>query len=191
MFSTFRQDVAQKFPPPLTLRTCTLAFFEMSVWAVGIFRFGKWVDRLRFRPVRKALLVVYFLLYKISEALSGIRISIYSEIGPGLVVHNFGGVIIHGHLGRNCVIVQGAQLIARADGKDAGWPTLGDNVYVGSGAKLLGGIHIGDNVRIGANAVVMTDVPAGAVVMPPESRVIRGFYRKTAPKAAPGDDDAQ
>ncbi|QOY92336.1 serine O-acetyltransferase [Paludibaculum fermentans] len=185
MFSTFRQDVEQKFPPPLTLRTCIVAFFEMSVWAVGIFRFGKWVDRLRFRPARKALLVVYFFLYKISEALSGIRISIYSEIGPGLIVHNFGGVIIHGRLGRNCVIVQGAQLIARADGKDSGWPTLGDNVYVGSGAKVLGGIRIGDNVRIGANAVVMTDVPDGAVVMPPESRVIRGFYRKKTPKAAP------
>lgn len=185
MFSTFRQDLAQKFPPPFTWRTILTAFFEMSVWAVGIFRFGKWAQNLRFWPARKAFLVIYFLLYKIAEALSGIRISIYSEIGPGLVIHNFGGVIIHGRLGANCTIVQGAQLISRSDGKDSGWPTLGDNVYVGSGAKVLGNIQVGDNVRIGANAVVMADVPDNSLVMPPECSVIRGFYRKRTPKAAP------
>jgi serine O-acetyltransferase len=159
----------------------------MSVWAVGIFRFGKWVMGIRFGPLRKALLAVYFLLYKISEALSGIRLSIYSEIGAGLVVHNFGGVIIRGRLGRNCTIVQGAQLISRSDGKDSGWPTLGDNVYVGSGAKVLGNVHVGNNVRIGANAVVMADVPDDSLVLPPESKVIRGFYRR---KAAPDEPAA-
>lgn len=183
MFSTFRQDLAQKFPAPFTWRTWFTAFFEMSVWAVGIFRFGKWAQRRTFTPVRKLLLAVYFVLYKTSEALSGIRISIYSEIGPGLVVHNFGGVIVHGTLGRNCTIVQGAQLISRSDGKDSGWPTLGDNVYVGSGAKVLGAIRVGDNVRIGANAVVMSDVPDNSLVMPPESKVIRGFYRKRPPQS--------
>jgi serine O-acetyltransferase len=159
----------------------------MSVWAVGIFRFGKRVQGIRFWLPRKVLLAVYFLLYKISEALSGIRISIYSEIGPGLVVHNFGGVLIHGRLGRNCTIVQGAQLLSRSDGKDSGWPTLGDDVYVGSGAKVLGNVHVGNNVRIGANAVVMADVPDDSLVMPPESKVVRGFYRR---KAAPDEPAA-
>ena len=187
MFLAFRQDLKRKFPAPRTLRTCVMAFFEMPVWAVGIFRFGKWAMRIRFGLLRKTLLVVYFLLYKTSEALSGIRISIYSEIGPGLVIHNFGGVIVHGQLGRNCTIVQGAQLLSRSDGKDSGWPTLGDNVYVGSGAKVLGSVRVGNNVRIGANAVVMTDVPDNSLVMPPESKVIRGFYRK---KTAPDQSDA-
>lgn len=178
MLSTFRQDLAQKYNSSLTWKTGVRAFFEMSVWAVGIFRFGKWAHGVRFWPARKLLTAIYFFLYKISEAVSGIRISIYSEIGPGLVVHNFGGVIIHGRLGRNCTIVQGAQLISRSDGTDSGWPTLGDNVYVGSGAKVLGNAHIGNGVRIGANAVVMSDVPDNSVVMPPESRIIRGFYRR-------------
>jgi serine O-acetyltransferase len=148
MFPAFRQDLARRFPAPRTWRICLTAFFEMSVWAVGIFRFGKRVQGIRFWLPRKVLLAVYFLLYKISEALSGIRISIYSEIGPGLVVHNFGGVLIHGRLGRNCTIVQGAQLLSRSDGKDSGWPTLGDDVYVGSGAKVLGNVHVGNNVRM-------------------------------------------
>jgi serine O-acetyltransferase len=188
MFSMFRQDLARKFPGPLTLRTCVLAFFEMPVWAVAIFRFGKWAQRVRLLPLRKVWLVIYFFLYKISEALSGIRISSHSEIGPGLMIHNFGGVIIRGNVGKNCTVVQGAQLISRADGKEAGWPTLGDNVYVGSGAKVLGNIHIGHNVRIGANAVVMTDVLDNSVVMPPESRIIRGFYR-ARPASQSGSSD--
>lgn len=180
MFSIFGQDLARKFPPPRTIKTAFIAFFEMSVWAIGIFRFGKWAHGIGFQPLRKLLLLVYFLLYKVSEAISGIRISAHSEIGPGLVVQNFGGVIIHGTLGKNCTIVQGAQMLSRADGKQSGWPTLGDGVYVASGAKLLGNIKIGDNVRIGANAVVMTDVPDNSMVMPPESRVLRGFSRVTS-----------
>lgn len=187
MFVTFRQDLAQTFPAPFTWRTCVTAFFQMPVWAVGIFRFGKRAQAVRFGLLRMVLLAVHFLLYKISEVLSGIQISIRSEIGPGLVVHNFGGVLIQGRLGRNCTIVQGAQLISRSDGKDSGWPTLGENVYVGSGAKVLCNVQVGNNVRIGANAVVMADVPDDSLVMPPESKVIRGFYRR---KAAPDEPAA-
>jgi serine O-acetyltransferase len=188
MFSTFRRDLARKFPGPASVRSVVVALFEMSVWAIGIFRFGKTVQRTGWTPVRKLLLAVYFVLYKISEALTGIRISIDSDIGPGLVVHNFGGVIIHGKLGANCTIVQGAQLISRADGKASGWPILGDNVYVGSGAKVLGNVRIGNNVRIGANAVVMTDVPDDSLVLPPDSAVIRSFYRPRKKSAAAGQD---
>lgn len=175
------------FPPPRTGRTWLLAFFEMSLWAIGIFRFGKWAQGIRFQPLRKAFLLAYFLLYKTSEALSGIRISIYSEIGPGLVIHNFGGVLIHGRLGRNCTVVQGAQLLSRSNGKNLGWPTLGDNVFVGAGAKVLGNVQVGDNVRIGANAVVVADVPDNSVVLPPECKVI---LRSSRTKPAPEESGA-
>jgi len=144
----------------------------MSVWAVGIFRFGKWAQAIKFRPLRRLLLLIYFLSYKLVEALSGIRISIDSEIGPGLVIHNFGGVVIHGRLGRNCTIVQGAQLISRSDGKQSGWPILGDAVFVGSGAKIVGNIKIGNNVKVGANAVVAADVPDDCIVLAPECIVL-------------------
>ncbi len=149
----------------------------MSLWAIGIFRFGKRAQRIRFKPFRLLALIIYFFLYKTAEALSGIRISSESEIGPGLLIHNFGGVVIKGRIGKNCTVIQGAQIVARADGRGSGWPTLGDNVFVGAGAKVLGNVRIGNNVRIGANAVVMTDVPDDSVVMPPQSRIIKGFYR--------------
>jgi serine O-acetyltransferase len=142
---------------------------------VVIFRFGKWVQTIPSRPVRLPLTVVYFLSYKFMEALSGIRISSESEIGPGLLIHNFGGVLIKATIGKNCTVVQGAQLISRADGKARGWPTLGDNVYVGAGAKILGNVRIGNNVTIGANAVVVADIPDDSLVLPPQSQVVKGF----------------
>ncbi len=177
MFQTFREDLRQHqlsngAGPDFSFQEAVEACFEMSLWAIAIFRFGKWVQRLRFRPARAPLMALYFCLYKISQALSGIRISLASEIGPGLVIHNFGGVIVHGRIGRNCTFVQGAQMISRSDGKARGWPTLGDNVYVSAGAKIIGNVVVGEGARISANAVVITDIPPAAIVMPPESRVI-------------------
>lgn len=174
MCETFKADLHQYFVSieSHSKRDVFAAFFEMSLWAIAIFRFGKWAQAIRSGLFRWPLTLVYFLLYKVSQAVSGIRISLDSEIGPGLVIHNFGGVIIHGRVGTNCVFVQGAQMMSRADGKARGWPTIGDDVYVGAGAKILGDVVVGDKARIGVNSVVMTDVPEGAVVMPPQSRVI-------------------
>lgn len=159
------------------------AFFEMSLWAIAIFRFGKWAHGIRFRPVRWPLMIAYFFLYRASQAISGISISLASEVGPGLVIHNYGGVIVHGRVGRNCTFVQGAQMISRADGKGRGWPSLADEVYVGAGAKIMGNVSVGRRAQIGANAVVMTDVPEGAVVMPPECRIISKLRMPAAAQA--------
>ena len=177
MLSNFRADLRQHFGSNVNLRSIAYAFFEMSLWAIAVFRFGKWVLRLRIWLFRWPLTIVYFLAYKVVGAVSGIQISSESEIGAGLVIHNFGGVYIRGNLGKNCVVVQGAQLISRANGRALGWPTLGDNVYVGSGAKILGNVKIGSNSRIGANAVVTRDIPDDSLVLPPECKVIAGYYR--------------
>lgn len=175
MFITFKADLSNYFAyitdGKIRPRHVVYALLEMSLWAVAIFRFGKWAQQIRVSPLRKCFSIAYFLSYKFCEMLTGIRISADSEIGPGLVIHNFGGIIVHGMIGRNCFINQGSQMLSRGDGKRSGWPTLGDNVYVGSGAKLVGNIKIGDNVRIGANAVVRRDVPENSVVLPPECTI--------------------
>lgn len=190
MFPNFRADLARYFEGDYSARRVFMAFFELSLWAIGIFRFGKMCQRCPVGVIRKLLLVVYFFLYKFCEIITGIRISGESEIGPGLMIHNFGGVLIKGRIGKNCTVVQGAQIVSRADGQGRGWPTLGDNVYVGSGARVLGDVRIGDHVRIGANAVVMRDVEAHSVVMPPECRIIKGFYRrKEAASPAPRQEE--
>jgi serine O-acetyltransferase len=186
MFENLKADIGRHFATTgsRSLAAAAAAFFEMSLWAIGIFRFGKWAHTFRFRVIRWPLMMLYFFLYKVSQALSGISISLTSEIGPGLVVHNYGGVIIHGRVGENCLFAQGAQMISRADGKARGWPSIGDNVYVGAGAKLVGNVTIGSGTQIGANAVVMMDVPEESIVMPPESRTITKV-RGAVPAARP------
>ncbi len=67
-------------------------------------------------------------------------------------------------IGRNCVVMQQVTIGSSRGGKRGGYPTLGDNVVVCCGAKIIGNVKIGNNVIVGANAVVVTDVPDGAVV---------------------------
>ncbi|BAN22740.1 serine acetyltransferase [Caballeronia insecticola] len=77
-------------------------------------------------------------------------------------------------VGRNCVIFQQVTIgsITLPDSAGAGAPTIGDNVYIGAGAKIVGNVVVGDNVRIGANAVVYKDVPSNSVVVGGEQKII-------------------
>jgi len=77
-------------------------------------------------------------------------------------------------IGSNCVIFQqvtiGSNMLAGSLGKGA--PQIGNNCYIGAGAKIVGNVRIGNNVRIGANAVVYKDVPENSVVLSGEQRVL-------------------
>jgi serine O-acetyltransferase len=96
-------------------------------------------------------------------------------IGPGLAVPH-GYIVIDGaKIGRNCTLAPFAAVglgARRRTGPDLRGPTLGDNVYVGTGAKVLGPVTIGDNVRIGANSVVIDDIPSGATVVGAPARIV-------------------
>lgn len=148
-------------------------FFRQDLWAVIIFRFGRWVTYDFHVPIiTQVLKVVYFFLRKMSEILLGVGIWPESEIGPGLVVH-YGGVYIKARMGRNCFISQQVIIGHIGGGKGGGVPILGDNVYVGAGAKILGEITIGSNSRIGANAVVIKDVPDNSVAVGIPAKVVQ------------------
>ena len=87
----------------------------------------------------------------------------YTDIDGGLYLPH-GNVVVDGmvRIGRNCVI--GPWVTVGTRGSVAG-PHIGDDVFIGTGAKILGGISVGDRARIGANAVVLDDVPAGTTVV--------------------------
>jgi serine O-acetyltransferase len=87
----------------------------------------------------------------------------YTDIGGGLYLPH-GNVVVDGmvRIGRNCVI--GPWVTVGTRGSVAG-PRIGDDVFIGTGAKILGDITVGDRARIGANAVVIEDVPEGATVV--------------------------
>ncbi len=90
--------------------------------------------------------------------------------------HGMKSIFISGDavIGKNCVIFQQVVIgsVVLLDSKNSGSPTLGDNCYIGAGAKIVGAVTIGDNVRIGANTVVYKDVPDNSIVVSNEQRVI-------------------
>jgi serine O-acetyltransferase len=104
----------------------------------------------------------------------GISISPQTRVGSGLYIGHFGGIHINhaAVIGNNCNIQQDVTLGKANRGARAGAPIVGDNVFIGAGAKIIGRIHVGDGAAIGANAVVTKDVPAGMAVAGVPARVV-------------------
>ncbi|MEM2145872.1 MAG: serine O-acetyltransferase, partial [Candidatus Jordarchaeaceae archaeon] len=150
-------------------------FFTQGVWAIVVYRFGSWVNRkVKIPLVRQIFILIYFFLNKFVEITTGISISSNAKIGKGLYIGHFGLIFIHNdvEIGENCSIAQGVTIGSLGLGKE-GVPKIGNNVFIGSGAKVLGPITIGNNVRIGANAVVIKDVPDNATVVGVPARVVK------------------
>lgn len=106
--------------------------------------------------------------------LTGVEIHPGATIGRGLLIDHGAGVVIGetAVVGDNCTIYQGVTL--GGTGKDVGkrHPTIGNNVMIGSGAKVLGPFTVGDNVKIAAGAVVLNAIPDGATAVGVPARVI-------------------
>jgi serine O-acetyltransferase len=112
-------------------------------------------------------------LSHISRFLTGIEIHPAAKLGPGLFIDHGMGVVIGetSEVGRNVTIYQGVSLAGTSLKREKRHPTLGDNVVVGAGAKIIGGFTIGDNSRIGAGSVVVREVPPNSVVVGVPGRV--------------------
>lgn len=112
---------------------------------------------------------------QLSKFFTGIEIHPGAVIGRRLVIDHGTGIVIGetAEIGDDCLLYQGVTL--GGTGKDVGkrHPTIGNNVMVGSGAKVLGPISVGDNARVAANAVVLRDVPANATVVGVPGHIVR------------------
>ncbi len=90
--------------------------------------------------------------------------------------HGFKGIFVSGaaKIGHDCVIFHQVTIgsITLPDAQNKGAPVIGDNVYIGAGAKIIGAVKIGNNVRIGANTVVYQDVPDNSVVVSGVQKII-------------------
>ncbi len=103
----------------------------------------------------------------------GASIPYSAEImGMPVFPHGLYGIFISqgATIGKNCVIFHHVTIGSNTlpDSKGNGFPVIGDNVFIGTGARIIGNVHIGDNVRIGANCVVAKDVPANTTVVLPK-----------------------
>ena len=106
---------------------------------------------------------------------TGIEIHPAAKIGRGVFIDHGMGVVIGetAEVGDNCVIYQGVTL--GGTGKDRGkrHPTLGNNVMVGAGAKILGPFRVGDNAKIAANAVVLEEIPPDSTAVGVPAKIVR------------------
>jgi serine O-acetyltransferase len=177
--SKFSEDIARYKSMGLAGRQLWL---NPAVWAVAIYRFGNWLYTAKpFILIRIPFKIIYFFGYMFSEVVMEMCLDPQATIGGGLYIGHIGGVHINPQavLGRNCNLTHGITIGTSAMGRQ-GAPIVGDNVYIGTGATLVGKIKIGNGAKIAANTLVITNVPEGATVMGVPGRIIM-----RPPKPAP------
>ncbi len=110
-----------------------------------------------------------------SKFCTGVEIHPAATIGRRLVIDHGTGIVIGAtaEIGDDCLLYQGVTLGGTGKDKGKRHPTLGNNVMVGSGAKVLGPFRVGDNARIAANSVVLREVPDNATVVGVPGRVVK------------------
>lgn len=121
------------------------------------------------------------LLSQLVRFLTGVEIHPGAEIGPGFFIDHGMGVVIGEttEIGENVTLYQDVTLGGTGIERGKRHPTLGNNVVVGAGAKVLGNIRIGSNVKIGAGSVVVHSVPDNSTVVGVPGEVVRRETRKT------------
>lgn len=120
------------------------------------------------------------LISQVARGITGIEIHPGAQIGKGLFIDHGIGVVIGETtiIGDNVTLYQGVTLGGTGKEKGKRHPTIGNNVVIGAGAKVLGNIKIGDNVIVGANAVVIRDVPPNSTVVGVPGRVTKKEGKK-------------
>lgn len=126
------------------------------------------------RILRHTFYPIAALMLRHYKYVFGIDIPFRTAIGPGFYIGHFSGIFVNhnSRIGRNCNISQGVTLGEANRGRNKGAPVIGDDVYIGPGAKIVGAVKIGNRAAIGANAVVTRDVPDDGVAVGSPARVI-------------------
>lgn len=147
---------------------------SQGFWAMLVYRFGRWRYSIDSGLLRKPLSLVYKVMYKLVQIVTGIELPCEVNVGSHFRIDHFGGIIVSGFasFGSHCVIRNNVTIGLRRTDEPAA-PRIGNYVDIGAGAVLLGDITIGDHVKIGANAVVLEDIPDGAVAVGVPAKVIR------------------
>lgn len=141
-------------------------------WVMLVYRFGRWRYSVRPAMLRKVFSLLYKVLYKFVQILTGIELPCEVIVGRNFVIDHFGGIVVSGYaqFGDDCRIRNGV-VIGLKNIAEPVAPIIGNNVDIGAGAKILGAIKVGNNVVVGANAVVITDVPDNSLAVGIPARI--------------------
>jgi len=137
---------------------------NQGAWAVFVYRFGNISYQYsKKNRLYKLNLIVWYILNKFIEILTGISIDYKTTIGKRFLISHFGNIFVSGNskLGDDCNLSQGVTLGRGLSGS----PVVGNNCYIGAGAMLINGIVIGDNSKIGALALVNKSFPNNAIIV--------------------------
>jgi len=163
------------------------SFRHRAFWAMLLFRYGQWSLRLRPAPLRWLTGKVYGFVRIFSPIFTGIAIDRGMRVGHRFHIIHAGGVTINPGVtfGNRCGIMHNVTIGTNMD--KPGCPKIGDDVFIGAGAVVVGNITIGDGALIAANSLVFFDVPADALAMgvpavihPNKSRLRRPAKEATA-----------
>jgi serine O-acetyltransferase len=148
-----------------------------ALWVMAVYRYGRWVETIRFKPVRIICDKVYWFLYNMVSTFTTVHLPRRVTLGKVFHIIHAGSIVIHPKtvFGDHVGIMHEVTVGSRGT---YGAPRIGNNVFIGVGAKILGEITIGDNVDIGANAVVLKDVPPNSLVVGIPGRIIPNHKKK-------------
>ncbi len=191
MFANLREDISRAmyqarpdgWKPSLKHRIEICV--RHSTWPVIAYRFGHWALGVRIPVIGLLLRVIGLFFRKFAELLTSVHIDVHAQIGPGFVIHSVYAINLgKTKIGKNFTIATGCLISHACRG-------IGDDVYFGPGAKLVGDAKIGSNVVIAANSLVLTDVRDNMMVMGVPARIKlpggrpQRFVKKAATAAVP------
>ena len=169
MFKRLREDIRLiKERDPAARSSFEIWLLYSGLHAVRSYRRAHWFYK------RRMYLVARW-ISEFSRFRTGIEIHPGAKIGRGLFIDHGTGVVIGEttEIGENCTIYQGVTLGGTGKDKGKRHPTIGNNVMIGAGAKILGPFKVGDNAKIAANAVVLNEVPANCTAVGVPANVVR------------------
>jgi serine O-acetyltransferase len=145
--------------------------------ATLLYRLMRFFQRVGLKPLA-------FLVYRWNSVVGHAIIGRNADIWPGFVIMHSLCIVINTNVraGKNFTIQHGVTLGTANEGN----PVIGDNVFIGAGAKVLGGVKIGNDARIGANAVVVKDVPDGGTAVGVPAKIVRIYGKKPGDVPDPG-----
>lgn len=140
--------------------TVEALLFNNGFQAVVLYRLARW-----FR--RHGIPILGPLVARLNLFLTGADLHPGAEIGPGLLIAHGHGLVIGGgaKVGEDALILHGVTIGSPSPGRVSQMPVIGDRVFLGAGAKVVGAVTLGDDVVVGPNAVIGVDVPAGHRVL--------------------------
>lgn len=165
----FKEEIdSVKRRDPAARSTLEILLTYSGLHAILMYRVAhKLYEKKLFLPAR--------MISQFARFLTGIEIHPGAKIGKGFFIDHGSGVVIGEttEIGDNCLVYQGVTLGGTGKEKGKRHPTLGNNVMVGSGARVLGPFKVGDNAKIAANAVVLEEVPPDCTAVGVPARIVR------------------